>query len=178
MGKLIVLSEINCISFLEIYGIYPDEFYTDFMLFKNKAASFIGVDILIIFAGCCNFSKRRVLEVTNLLQRRAETSKDTGINSLTVISDVYLPSVKKYYKFRGKLSNISEYSGWKLKERNSNIWKKVPKGNKSKSSEVYLTDYDNGNVTELKEMYLSTISNDDDLRSLIRKPDFSNIQEM
>lgn len=178
MSKLLVLSEIDCRSFLEEHGVFPDEFYTDFMLFKNKSSSFIDSDIIVIFAGSCSFSKRHVLEIVNVLNKRAKDVDDKGVNSLLVFTDVFLPSLDKYYKFQGSLKNISEYSGWKLKDKNSDILLRVPKGTKNTDMVSYLTSRDDGVVDDLREEYKSSFAVDEDLRKLIKKPDFSSISEI
>lgn len=180
MSKLLVLSEIDCSDFLHSIGVYPDEFYTDFMLFKNHASSFSDADIIVLFAGSCQFSKRHVLDIVRTLQKRADDENDSGVNSLTVFTDVFLPSVKRYYKFQGRLSNISEYSGWKLKERDSQIWSRVPRGSSSSEDKesYFLTPYDTGDVSKLKEDYKNAFSIDEPLRALIQKPNFSSISEI
>lgn len=159
--------------------IYPNEFYTDFMLFKNRAASFNDADIIVLFAGSCQFSKRHVLDIVRTLRKRADDEKDTGIRSLTIFTDVFLPSIDKYYKFRGKLTSVSEYSGWKVKEKDSDIWSRVPHGSRGMYTEAcYLTPYDNGDVTKLREAYKNVSSSHEGYRGLIKKPDFSSISEI
>lgn len=175
MSKLLVLSEIDCRDFLTSRGIHPDEFYTDFMLFKNKSSIFSDCDIIILFAGSCHFSKRHVLDIIKTLQKRASNEDDLGIKSVTVVTDVFLPSISKYYKYQGVLSNISEYSGWKLVNKKSDIWDKVPKGKEGIATLSYLTNYDNGDVYNLKDSYKSSLSEDSELRSLIKKPKFDSI---
>lgn len=177
MGKLLVLSEIDCRDFLKSRGIFPDEFYTDFVLFRNKSASFTGCDVFILFAGSCHFSKRHVLDIIKTLKRRAANEKDNGINSVTVFTDVFLPTLDKYYKYQGKLSNISEYSHWKLIEKASPVWSQVPKGSGGTDLVSYLTDYDRGEVDSLKETYIKSLEGDSALRALIQKPNFSYISE-
>lgn len=178
MSKLLVLSEIDCSKFLNKNGIYPDEFYTDFMLFKNKAATFIDADVLILFAGSCHFSKRHVLDIVRTLQRRASNEKDNGIKSLTIFTDVFLPSINRYYKFQGSLSNISEYSGWKLVSKNSDIWSRVPRGIATSREFYFLTPFDKGDIEHLRQEYKSTTTTDEPLRDYIKKPNFSSISEI
>lgn len=178
MGKLLVLSEINCDKFLTSKGIYPDEFYTDFMLFKNRSSTFDDVDVIVLFAGSCSFSKRHVLDIIKVLRQRADDEDDKGVRSLTVLTDVFLPKVSKYYKFQGTLENISEYSGWKLIEKNSNIWDTIPRGTEEGKQVFYLTPNDKGDVSNLREEYKNIFSADEPLRNLIKKPDFSRISEI
>ena len=178
MGKLLVLSEINCSKFLNSKGIYPDEFYTDFMLFKNRSSTFNDVDVIVLFAGSCSFSKRHVLDIIKVLRKRADDDFDRGVRSLTVLTDIFLPKVNKYYKFQGTLRNISEYSDWNLVEKNSNIWDTIPRGTGQGKQAYYLTPDDMGDVRQLKEDYKNLYSADEDLRNLIQKPDFSRISEI
>lgn len=178
MSKLLILSEIDCSSFLNSIGIYPDEFYTDFMLFKNKAFTFVDADIIVMFAGSCHFSKRHVLETVKILQGRANNPGDTGVNSLTVITDIFLPSIHKYYKFQGRLSNISEYDGWKCIRKQSDIWDIIPRGNNTSKESYFFTKYDKGDVSKLRREFKALDSPDEALRGLIKKPDFSSISEI
>lgn len=170
MSNLLVLSEVNCSDFFRSKGIYPDEFYTDFLLFKNKSSSFVDSDIFILFAGSCSFSKRRVLDIVKVIQKRADDPMDTGVRSLTIFTDIFLPSLKKYYKFQGKLRNISEYSGWKMKVKNSDIWDKVPRGSSEHDTKYFLTSYDRGDVSQLRSNYINSLDLDKELRGLIKKP--------
>lgn len=178
MGKLLVLSEIHCDKFLASRGIYPDEFYTDFMLFKNRSSTFDDVDVIVLFAGSCSFSKRHVLDIVKVLRQRADDEDDKGIRSLTVLADVFLPKVSRYYKFQGTLENISEYNGWKLIEKHSNILDSIPRGTKGGNQVFYLTSNDKGDVSGLREEYKNIFSADEPLRDLIKKPDFSRISEI
>ena len=178
MGKLLFLSEINCNKFLRSKGIYPDEFYTDFLMFKNRSFSFNDVDIVILFAGSCAFSKRHVFDMIKILQQRIDNPDDTGIRSLTVLTDAFLPKVNKYYKFQGKLSNISEYNGWKLVEKHSNIWDELPRGITESEQVFYLTAKDKGDISKLRQAYSELRSSDEELRSLIKIPNFSGISEI
>lgn len=178
MSKLLVLAEIDCSKFLIQRGIHPDEFYTDFVLFRNMAFSFHDVDIIVLFAGSCSFSKRHVFDIIKTLDQRAKNPDDTGVRSLTILTDVFLPRMSRYYKFQGKLTNISEYSGWKLVEKNSDIWSRVPKGTESGKTKYFLTDKDKGNVEKLKERYKENVALDEELRDLIQIPSFSKISEI
>lgn len=178
MSKLLILSEIDCSSFLNSIGIYPDEFYTDFMLFKNKAFTFSDADIIIMFAGSCHFSKRHVLETVKILQGRADNPDDVGVNSVTIITDIFLPSVHKYYKFQGRLANISEYSGWRCVHKESNIWGRIPRGTNASNESYFFTKYDKGDVSKLRKEFKALDSPDEGLRALIKKPDFSRISEI
>lgn len=177
MSKLIVLSEVNCLKILEYKGLQLDEFYTDFNLFRNRSSSFTDANVVIIFTGSCRFSKKHVFETIKVLEARVNEEYDNGIKSVTVISDSMLPSVNKYYKFQGSLDNISEYSGWSLKKKTSDIWGRIPKGS-GEPVQLFLTDFDTGNINNLKISQVSLHSSDESLRKLIRKPDFSSISEI
>lgn len=177
MSKLLMLSEINCWEYLNTKGVYPDEFYTDFVMFRNRASTFVDADIIILIAGSCRFSKRHVLNLAKVLQKRADDPNDNGVRSLTVITDLFLPSIDRYYKFQGKIPNISEYHGWKLRVKNSDILSRVSKGNKNTDIKLFLTPYDEGNVEHLRDKYKSLDSPDEELRSLIKKPSFEINQD-
>lgn len=91
----VVLSEIDCLSWLQIHGIFPDEFFTDMDLFRNKMIVYSDVDVVVLFAGSCNFRKRLVCELVTQLRERL----GKGIRSVTVYSDCVLPSLNEYYKY-------------------------------------------------------------------------------
>lgn len=177
MSKLIVLSEIDCHKFLDSRGINADEFYTDFKMFKNKSSSFYDCNVVIIFAGACHFSKRHVIDMIRQLEKRVSNASDDGIRSLLVFTDIIMPRLKKYYKFQGKLANVSEYSGWKVTVKKSPIWDEIPDGENDNTAYFY-SDFDKGYIEGLREEYKSATTVDEDLRPLIKKIDFSSISEI
>lgn len=177
MSKLVVLSEIDCHNFLDNRGIHADEFYTDFQMFKNRVATFFDCNIVIIFAGACHFSKRHVVEIIRQIEQRVANKDDKGINSLYVFTDIIMPKLKKYYKFQGKLSNVSEYSGWKNVDKNSDIWDELPDGENSETTYFY-SNFDRGYIEDLKKEYTSEDNIDENLRPLIKKVEFSAISEI
>lgn len=158
MGKLVVLAEINCLKSLNNLGVFPDSFYTDYDLFKKKQFMLSDSHVIVVFAGSCSFKKRYILE----------TIDDIGVSNVTVISDVYLPSLDRYYKYQGKLTNISEYSGWKLKEKDSDIWDRIPKGVRGTDTQIYLKKSD---INAIRDTYKARTSSEDELRHLIKKPE-------
>lgn len=108
----VCLSEIDCLGYLQSKGIYPDEFYTDFELFKSKTVVHQDMDILVIFAGCCFFKKRLVCEFITHLRGRMGRSNDSGVSSVTVLSDSVLPKIDDYYRYSGAPVEFVKYNGW------------------------------------------------------------------
>lgn len=108
----VCLSEIDCLGYLQSRGIYPDEFYTDFELFKSKTVVHRDMDILVIFAGCCFFKKRLVCEFITHLRGRMKRSNDSGVSSVTVISDSVLPKIDGYYRYNSSPVKFVKYNGW------------------------------------------------------------------
>ena len=170
MAKLIVLSEIDNLKYLNLVGIYPNEFYTDFEMFKNKSSTFYDAHIIVFFVGSCNFSKRHVTDVLKGLSKRAENESDKGILSLTIFSDGILQFVDKYYKFENSLDTVSEYKGWKLRVKNSKIVDKLYKGVVDERCQKFLCYRDEGYAQDLKDAYKSLEAPDESLRKLIKKP--------
>lgn len=169
---LVVLSEINCLGRLKSLGVYPDEFYTDFTLFKNKAFGFNDADIIIIIAGSCQFNKHIVIEETKNLLKRVNNEQDKGIKSVSVVTDVNIPNLKQYFKFTGDIVPLTEFSGWKNKGV-VEFWDNF-KGEK-KFAETYLSEFDQGLTTDIKEMYKDTVlkTREDKYLDIIYRPDLS-----
>lgn len=114
---LFLLSEIECLDFIKSVGVYPDEYYTDFELFKNRVALADDTDIIILMAGTCQMSKRIIIEIATQLRRRAEDTTDKGIRSVCLMADTKLNIQMEYFYYEdrplffkkcenGKMSNI------------------------------------------------------------------------
>lgn len=169
--KLIVLAEINCLDYLNSEGIYPNEFYTDPMIFRNRTFLFENVDIIIIFAGSCRFHTRHILDIASNLFSRRDNEKDDGVRSVTVLSDKEMPAFYRYYKYTTKITELQEYNKRTLKKKNSDVLTKVYLGEKGVECQTFLSDL-SSTVTLLKEEYREKVKKDDELLKLIKKPKF------
>lgn len=122
INLLVVLSEIDCLSFLQSNGVYPDEFYTDFEMFKNRSVLMSDATVVVLFAGCCHFNKRRVCEFITQLKAREVSETDTGISKVHIISDSFLPNIDNYYKYSYYPNYFDKCSKWKISERDIDVW--------------------------------------------------------
>ena len=139
MSKLVILAERNILSYLVGIGVKPYEFYTDVETFKKRAPLFEDVKLVIIFSGTCGFSKRYVVRMANSLKARVDNTEDTGLVSLTVLSDTYLPQCEEYYKYSGTPINFMLYSGWTLKSKDIiEFWKDFDYAPNEDTCSVYL----------------------------------------
>ena len=174
---LVVLSEIDCLNYLQNQGIYPDEYYTDFELFKNHCASFRDATLLFILAGSCKFNKRHTTDFIKAQYKRKENEKDTGIVNVVVVTDSMIPTLNLYFKFEDNLDVVYKCNGWKKSKFSTDIWSKIDKVQTKTRHEValYLSDYDKGISDKFKEKYKSYESKEMDLIPLIKKP---NVKEL
>lgn len=174
---LAVLAEIDCLDYLQKQGIYPDEYYTDYDLFRNHCTSFKDATILFILAGSCHFNKRHITEFIKSQYKRMENEKDIGISNVIVVTDYMIPTLQLYYKFDNNLDNVYKCNGWKKAKFASNIWVDVDKAQTQTRHEValYLSDFDKG-ITEKKiEKYKSYESKEDELIRLIIQPNIKQL---
>lgn len=160
---LVVLSEIDCLGFLKSKGVNPDEFYTDFEMFKNRIVLKTGVDVLVIFTGCCHFNKRKVCEFITQLNIRAKSESDKGVNSVCVISDSFLPNIHSYYKYTYFPNTFDLCDGWKKVKGDVNVFEELACD--ERECKVFL-DTKRDSVTKVTESGL----HDDELIKLIKVP--------
>lgn len=166
---LAILSEINCLEQLQMRGIYPDYFSTDFDAFKNYVVLCSDCTCVVILAGTNRFYKKHIIEMIKSFNKLVEDGNT--LNKVIVLSDVNIPSLSKYYKVNGSLSHISEYSGWKLVEDNSDVLDTL-KTSKVEAN-VVLSDYDRGIYKREKSKWVKRKSSEDDLIPLIKIPKLS-----
>lgn len=161
MSKLVILAERNILSYLVGIGVKPYEFYTDVETFKKRAPLFDDVKLVIIFSGTCGFSKRYVVRMANSLKSRVDNADDTGLVSVTVLSDTFLPQCEEYYRYSGTPINFRLYSGWTLQARDIvEFWK----------------DFDYTLTDETCGVYLRKSVTADDVRKQIEsKTDYSGV---
>lgn len=163
---LFVLSEIDCLDYLNRLKIYPDAFFTDIDMFKNKIIVQSDVDVLVIFAGSCRFSKRIVSELITQLRHRIEATSDTGIKSVTVLSDTILSTLDDYYVYYGRPDNVHKVKKKKVEKEKADILQSFVSDEKPCHS--YLVDYDCKKAAEyIKERF----DKDDELLHVIQVPE-------
>jgi len=147
---LAVLSEINCLENLKQRGIHPDEFYTDFSMFKNRAIFFREATVVILLFGMSRFNRRLTVELINsMLKRQSEDGGET-IQKLIIITDTDLNGVRTYFKFESNLECLDLISSGRVKQRNLNILPDLVKLAASKTIR-YLSDYDCSESTDLRQ---------------------------
>lgn len=169
---LAVLAEINCLETLQQKGVYPDEFYTDIEVFKNRTIFMKDTTVLVIFAGSCQFNKRYTLEFLKTLMHRAEAEQDSGIKKVYIVSDMTLAGIRSYYKYQGNLDLVDIMHGWKCAKQGVNIWPKLATGERKTTS--YLSAYDAGNVDAVIAKCQEEAKDVDEYSKVIKVP---NIQE-
>ena len=163
---LVVLSEINCLHNLNTYGVYPDEFYTDFEAFKNRVVSIEDAQVLIITAGVCRFYKKLLIELCKTLHKRLNDDCDSGIKEFFVLSDTNLPQLEEYYKFyNGDLSDCEEFDKWESLGKVDII--SHLRGSEKKCS-LYLSDFDKVDIEDAVENYKHRHNSEDDYVPLIK----------
>lgn len=162
---LFVLSEIDCLDYLNDMSIYPDAFFTDIEMFKNKIVVQSNVDVLVIFAGSCRFSKRLVSELVTQMRTRITNQGDDGIKSVTVISDTELKHIDDYYIYYGRPSALYKVVKKKIEKNRSDVLNKYV--SEEKPCNTYLVEYDCDKAAEsVKERFDKT----DELLQVIQVP--------
>lgn len=166
---LVVLSELDCLEYLQKRNIFPDQFYTDVNQFKNRVAVMSDVDVICILTGAERFNKRVVISIMKSLHQRLD-SKYAKINSLTVLSDVVLPTLGEYYLYSNIPENAVKMNGWNKKGSTVNPLKQYE--GKPVKCERIVEWRDTGDVEELKAQYIEehTDNPDDKYVSLITIP--------
>lgn len=161
---LYVLSEMDCLGYLQGRGIYPDMFFTDTNEFRNRVAMARGVDVLIIMAGGCEFNKNVVNELIRVIRDRANNAEDSGVNSLCVLSDVTLPSIRGYYKYRLSPEQAYPADGYDVSKTPEDVLSKYV------CAPVDARMFRRGaGVEELREQVLSIESKDEELLQRLKE---------
>lgn len=170
MSKLVVLSEINCLGYLRAHGLCPDEFYTDIELFRTRSMFFNDVIVMVLYAGSCIFSKRKVEDLTKTLHERA-ISDDAGVADLIIVSDSVLPHCKDYFLYQNNPLNCVRYSGWKPTSGLFNLTNLDY--DKSEVTKTYLVDSDYGINEDALKAVRNVDQSEQDLIALIKVPSFT-----
>lgn len=178
MSKLVVLTEIDCLDLLRRKGIHPEEYFTDFEKFKNRASFFEDVIVVCIMAGTCQFSKRHILEFCTTLSKRSRDDFDTGIKDLYILSDTVLPNCKSYYLYRELPIVFSQYSGWKCRQKEVRFWEKLEyEQSNDEDCQCYYSEYDRSETTRIMKSLETRFSELDELIGLIKIPQIGNVTE-
>lgn len=170
---LVVLSEINNLKSLQGKGVYPDEFYTDLEIFKNRTVFMKEATILAIFAGNCHFNKRVTIEIIKALMRRAVDEHDTGIKNVYVLSDMTLAGIGSYYRYLGNIDRVDVMHGWKCVRSGADIWKALQ--TPQVEATCYFNSYDKGDSEHLVSRYHAEVREQDPYRDLIQVPDLAKM---
>lgn len=144
---LVVLSELNILNKLNNLGVFPDDFYTDPSQFKNQMIYFNNATVVIIFMGNCRFNVKNIISLIKSLQNREQNETDRGIKEVIVISDITLPSIKKYYKYTNDIKDAVLMSSWTKQQTNTNIIEKLQTD--KKDTRLFLSNLDKGYTEDL-----------------------------
>lgn len=174
---LAVLSEINCLDYLNEKGIYPDEYFTDFDLFKNRCVAYKDATIVVILAGICKFNKRLIVDFIKSQYRRVVNHADKGVKKVIVLTDAMIPNLDEYYKFENRLENFHKCKGWNKAKTSTDIWSELDLVQTQGAHEValYLDDYDKGEINNYIEKYKTHKSKEDELIKLIQRPNVKKL---
>ena len=172
---LVVLAEINCLDTLRRYNVYPDLFYTDVNKFTNDSVMFRDASVMIILAGCCAFSKRRIYDMIKYLNRRAETEVDRGIKHVYVVSDCEMPYLGAYYKYTLNMDRCDVMRGSSCIMPNAYIWDKL--SSEEKETVSHLSDYDAGDTRKFLQGLTKNANSsaEDNYRKYIKIPDLKKL---
>lgn len=180
---LAVLAEINCLDYLNDKGIYPDEFFTDFGMFKNRCVAYKDATLVVILAGICKFNKRLVTEFIKSQVKRAQNHADKGIKKVIVLSDTMLPTLDEYYKFENRLENFYKCKGWNKAKVTTDVWADIDTVQTQGVHEIalYLDNYDKGDTTVYRKksevIRNEKDNNEDALLKLIKVPNVRQLIE-
>lgn len=164
-----VLAEMNCLKSLNKLGIYPDDFYTDFVEFKNNTSMFVEDTVLIIASGICSFNRKHLVDLAKSLKRREEDPNDKGVVKVIVISDSDLPNLKGYYKFTNSLDNLVSKDGWKERGEGKDVLLSLQ--SPPKKSTLHLSRRHRGECADLVEAYKNHGNKEDEYCKIIQVPD-------
>ncbi len=148
---LVVLSEMNCLSKLQALGVYPDEFFTDEVAFREQSAMFMDATVLVIFGGSFRFNKRMMINLIKNLMKRQESTVDVGIKSVHVFSDSTISGLFAYYKYRGSLDKVDVMRGWNVIKKDVFPWGKLQ--TPEKKTKTVMSRYDLNDSSEAREAY-------------------------
>lgn len=162
---LMVLSEIDCLSYIQSMGVYPDSFFTDFDTFQHHVVVKDNADIIIILAGTCSFSKRAVEDYITTLIQRKESKTDTGIRSIRVMSDTVLKKTNDYYLYDTRPDYFYHVVGGKKGKTLEDVWGLYRSDVKDCAKYLDRTDLDLIS-SDLKKKH----DRDDELLSIIQIP--------
>ena len=166
MTRVIVLSEINCLDYLKFIGITPDEFYTDYNLFKKKAFTFRDATVICIFAGTCRFSKRVVLETMTAIEKR---SVEDSLRVL-ILSDTLLPQCPDYFVYSNSVGTCIEYSGTKAISKQKNLKGEIGYKPAYILTDIFLDGNDLGLNYKALEKVREKVEYEEQLRKQIKVP--------
>ena len=174
---LAVLTEINCLDYLNEKGIYPDEYFTDFAMFKNRCVAYKDATLVVILAGVCKFNKRLLTDFIKAQNKRALNHSDKGIKKVIVLSDSMIPNLEEYYKFENRLEKFYRCKGWNKSKSTTDIWSELDTIQTQGVHEValYLDDYDKGITQSYIDKYKSYESKEDELIKFIKRPNVLEI---
>lgn len=164
---LVCLSEFYCLPALNQLDVYPDEYFTDYELFKHRLVSMVGVDLLVVLAGTCRFNKRHIIEFLKLTMRNV--GSNGSINKVYIVTDTAIPALSEYYKFTGSIRTVDLYHGWKKVKAGVDLWGIL--SSEPKESNVYLAVKDTGDTSSFIAAWEKRKNSEDELQGLIRIAD-------
>lgn len=166
---LLVLAEFDCLDYIHSKGVYPDAFFTDFDMFQHHIIVKNDVDIIIMLAGTCQFSKRVMQDYVTSLKERISSDTDNGVRSVCVLSDTELKNTDDYYFYRSRPDLFYHVQNGKRSKKLEDVWERY----KSEERECakYLVKQ---NLDDLRKTIQSRHDKDDELLDIIQVPHLSS----
>jgi len=174
MSRLIVLSELDCSEWLDLHGIAPSEFYTDFSMFKKRSFTFTDVNIVCVLAGTCGFSRKHIRDYFNHIDERRKLEKGQVSINYYILSDTELRGVDDYYRYTDLPLSVVHYKNGKEVEEIKNFWKEID-FESSEKTEFYLSEFDKNDLSKVKERAELRGRSTDSIQELIKIPDISGL---
>lgn len=166
---LLVLAEFDCLDYIHSKGVYPDAFFTDFDMFQHHIIVKNDVDIIIMLAGTCQFSKRVMQDYVTSLKERISSDTDNGVRSVCVLSDTELKNTDDYYFYHSRPDLFYHVQNGKRSKKLEDVWERY----KSEERECakYLVKQ---NLDDLRKTIQSRHDKDDELLDIIQVPHLSS----
>lgn len=162
---LLVLAEFDCLDYIHSKGVYPDAFFTDFETFQHHLIVKNNVDIVILLAGTCQFSKRVIQDYVTTLKERISSDTDTGVRSVCVLSDTELKKTDDYYLYHSRPDLFYHVQNGKKSKKLEDVWEKYR--SEEKECAKYLVRQ---NLDELSKAIKARRDKDDELLEIIQVP--------
>lgn len=168
---LAVLSELNCLKYIQDRGVYPDDFYTDFHDFSDKYVTFTDATVVVIISGNFRFGMQKCIELIKLM-RAQTTMVGSGIREVYVLTDTKINNMDDYYMYD---MNFSKFTHIKKMRKPEVVdvfaLLRGKEDNKDGSCNLHFCAYDYEDATEAYEKLEKSTATDDEYFKLVQRPD-------